>query len=439
MSNIKSIITKNTSDNKLNVLFEGWINIGHSYAIVNCFQLIHLFKNYNDKINFYVNEKEYYRKEWNDKKQLVYTQEYNNLLSNNNIFKPFNENDSDTKIDIIYRITYPYDITLKEWNRNIPVCVFYTSEFSKLDTNYFSIGVPPNTQLDDNYIKMYLEHFKNISFTSPSVWSAIGIEKYLTEDKKTNNNLVISHGVDTTLFYKEGETVRNSVRKHYNINDNDILLINIGAMTKNKGIMYILQMMNILVNRLNKKYFKLLLKGTSDLYQTKLFLESYFEELQSNNIMTKDEMNYLLTNNIIFTEKTLNFKQIRMLYNAADLYISPYIAEGFNLCCLEALSCGLNVLVPRTGSTKEYIENIYINGGSHNIYYVNSRVTTTPDELKINHIEGDAILSVLLNFEHQYREPVDQTQMFNYIQSNYSWNNISHQLYNYLFKLSNKS
>lgn len=439
MSNIKSIITKNTSDNKLNVLFEGWINIGHSYAIVNCFQLIHLFKNYNDKINFYVNEKEYYRKEWNDKKQLVYTQEYNNLLSNNNIFKPFNENDSDTKIDIIYRITYPYDITLKEWNRNIPVCVFYTSEFSKLDTNYFSIGVPPNTQLDDNYIKMYLEHFKNISFTSPSVWSAIGIEKYLTEDKKINNNLVISHGVDTTLFYKEGETVRNSVRKHYNINDNDILLINIGAMTKNKGIMYILQMMNILVNRLNKKYFKLLLKGTSDLYQTKLFLESYFEELQSNNIMTKDEMNYLLTNNIIFTEKTLNFKQIRMLYNAADLYISPYIAEGFNLCCLEALSCGLNVLVPRTGSTKEYIENIYINGGSNNIYYVNSRVTTTPDELKINHIEGDAILSVLLNFEHQYREPVDQTQMFNYIQSNYSWNNISHQLYNYLFKLSNKS
>ena len=54
MSNIKSIITKNTSDNKLNVLFEGWINIGHSYAIVNCFQLIHLFKNYNDKINFFI-------------------------------------------------------------------------------------------------------------------------------------------------------------------------------------------------------------------------------------------------------------------------------------------------------------------------------------------------------------------------------------------------
>ena len=356
----------------------------------------------------------------------------------------FYENDNDTKIDVIYRITYPYDITLREWNRDIPVCVFYTSEFSKLDPNYFLIGAPPNGEVNDNYIKMYLQHFKNISFTSPSVWSSIGMEKYLTDDKKVNNNVIISHGVDTTLFYKEKESVRDSVRKHYNIADNEILLLNMGAMTKNKGIMYILQVLNILVNRLKKTHYKLLLKGTSDLYQTKLFLESYFEELQTGNIITKDEMNSLLTNNIIFTEKTLNFKQIRMLYNAADLYISPYIAEGFNLCCLEALACGLNVLVPRTGSTKEYIQDIYANGGQENIYYVNSDIIKTPDELNINHIDGDNLLSVLLHFERNFRKHLDrpeqrpdQTEMFQYIENNYSWNNISHQLYNYLVQLSN--
>lgn len=428
--------TNMQNDRKLNVLFEGWINIGHSYAIVNCFQLIHLYKNYKDKINFYVREREYYRKEWNDKRTLVYTPEYNKLLSDSDIFKPFDENDKSVKIDVIYRITYPYDITLKEWNRNIPVCVFYTSEFSKLDTNYFSIGVPPNTKLDDNYIKIYLEHFQNISFTSPSVWSSIGMNKYLTQQKIENNNVIISHGIDPTLFYKESESVRQSVRKLYNIGENDIMLINIGAMTKNKGIMYILQIMNILVNRLNKKHFKLLLKGTSDLYQTKQFLESYFEELQASNVITKDEMNYLLTNNIIFTEKTLNFKQIRMLYNAADLYISPYIAEGFNMCCLEALACGLNVLVPRTGSTKEYMEDIYNNGGQNNIYYVNSEVMTTPDNLKINNIDGDYILSTLINFEKTYKKSVDQTEMLDYIRTNYSWDNISHQLYKYLETLS---
>jgi glycosyltransferase involved in cell wall biosynthesis len=125
-----------------------------------------------------------------------------------------------------------------------------------------------------------------------------------------------------------------------------------------------------------------------------------------------------------------------MLYNAADLYISPYIAEGFNMCCLEALACGLNVLVPKTGSTKEYMEDIYNNGGQNNIYYVNSEVMTTPDNLKINNIDGDYILSTLINFEKTYKKSVDQTEMFNHIQSNYSWDNISHQLYKYLETLS---
>ena len=64
MSGITS--TTGTGERKLNILFEGWINIGHSYAIVNCFQLIHLYKNYKDKANFYVREREYYRKEWNE-------------------------------------------------------------------------------------------------------------------------------------------------------------------------------------------------------------------------------------------------------------------------------------------------------------------------------------------------------------------------------------
>ena len=124
--------------------------------------------------------------------------------------------------------------------------------------------------------------------------SYLNIEPPYQNNYESDRNKIISHGVDTTLFYKETTNIRNTVRKHYNINDTDILLMNIGAMTKNKGIMYILQIMNILVNKLNKKHFKLLLKGTSDLYQTKLFLESYFEELQTSNIITKQEMTYLL-------------------------------------------------------------------------------------------------------------------------------------------------
>lgn len=422
---------------KFNILFEGWINIAHSYAIVNCFQLIHLFKNYSDKINFYVTEKEYYRQEWNSKKKLVYTQEYNDLLSNAEIFKPFNhEKDTDIKIDMIYRITYPYDITLMEWNKDIPICVFYTSEFSKLDTNYFKVGVSPGSTISNEYIKTFLEHFKNLSFTSPSVWSSKGMIDYIGDN--TDRNPIISHGVDTTLFYKESDEIRKSVRAHYNIKDDEILLINTGAMTKNKGILYILQVINILVNRLNKKHFKLLLKGTTDLYQAKEFLESYFVELQGGNVISKVEMNNLLTNHIIFTEKTLSFKQMRYLYNACDMYISPYIAEGFNLCCLEALACGTNVLVPMTGSTEQYMNDIYNNGGKDNIYYIKSNVGVMEDGLNVNNIDGDDLISVMIRFEKDIlnkKKNNNMEQMLKYIESDYSWNKISHQLYEHFCKL----
>ncbi|KAJ3024471.1 hypothetical protein HDV00_000914 [Rhizophlyctis rosea] len=42
------------------------------------------------------------------------------------------------------------------------------------------------------------------------------------------------------------------------------------------------------------------------------------------------------------------------LYNAADCYISPYTAEGFNLPVLEALACGIPVVVTKGGPTDDF-------------------------------------------------------------------------------------
>ena len=131
---------------KIRVLFRSWIQIAHSYAIVNCFQLIHLYKLYSDKIEFYVEEMPYFRQEWNNSKKLVYNEEYNNIIKN---FKKW----SGETVDLIYSITYPYNITVDKINNKvIPKCVFYTSEFATLDKNYFSCD---KQLIDDNFIKQY--------------------------------------------------------------------------------------------------------------------------------------------------------------------------------------------------------------------------------------------------------------------------------------------
>ena len=50
-----------------------------------------------------------------------------------------------------------------------------------------------------------------------------------------------------------------------------------------------------------------------------------------------------ITSKLIYVGDTLSFVQLAKLYQAADAYVSPYLAEGFNLPVLEAAACGLPV------------------------------------------------------------------------------------------------
>lgn len=416
------------STQKLKVLFKGWINIPHSYAVVNCFQLIHLYKNYNTKLDIYVEEMQYFQNHWNNCKKLVYNEEYNNILKN---LKSWNGED----VDVVYSITYPYNITphYNKDGKKVPKCVFYTSEFSQLDLHYFSCDNKTFGKNED-VVEHLLEN-PQIYFTSPSVWSSRGIYKYGVTQ---NRNYIITHGVDSNIFNLHTDNkVRKSIRNFYNIKDTDILLMNIGAMTQNKGIVLILEALNRLVNRLGYSQFKLLLKGTGDLYTSKSFLDIYFNKLQAENTIKPEEMDNLLKNHIIFSDKTVTYQRINDMFNAADMYISPYLAEGFNLVALECISAGLPVLIPETGSTKEFIEDIYRNGGNDYIYYVKSQVGEFQGGLRQNIINVDDIVDTIVKkipdinyFKDNRNDSHDIVKQF--LQENYSWDAVSNMLYQYL-------
>lgn len=414
--------------NKIKILFKGWINVPHSYACVNCFQLVHLYKNYNHLLDIYVEEADYFRKEWNDVKTLVYTKEYNEILKK---LKNYNGEE----IDIVYNITYPYDITpIVLNNKVIPKCVFYTSEFAKIDNSYFSINKMGFATNQD--IVNHINKENKLYFTSPSKWSSLGLKHFGYPDEK---NRIITHGVDSTIIKKnENNDQRNSIRNFYKIKDDEILLLNIGAMTQNKGIIEIILAMNILVNKMKNIKFKLLLKGTGDLYKSRHFLELYFENLLKANQITKEEKDNLLNNHIIFLEKTFSFERINDLYNASDLYILPYLAEGFGLVPLECLASGTSVLVPKTGSTKEYIEDIYKNGGKEFINYVESQVIQLQNGFQQNQINVNDIVQTLINFQNKYNnkeyknKEIEYRIMKEYIEKNYSWNKVSELLYDYI-------
>lgn len=438
----------------LRILFRGWFEIPHSYSMVNCFQIVHLYKNYGDKITFYIEEMPYFRETWNNARKLVYNETYNEIIRS---FKKW----SGEPVDLVYSITYPYDIRLDVYNNGsvdsndsmdlkvpVPKCVFYTSEFATLETHYFNpnIGNGISNQLTDQFIKEYVANNPKLYMTSPSVWSSLGMEKYKLPSEK---NRIITHGVDPEVFVYNNRS-RRSIREFYKIADTDILMLNIGAMTKNKGMLLILYLLHIFVNQLGKTHYRLLLKGTGDLYESKRFLEIYFEELQTGNVMTRDDMNRLLRDHIIFTDKTLSYAKINDLFNAADLYLSPYLAEGFNLTSLEALSSGLPVVIPRTGSTREYVNDIYSNGGDKHIYYLDSEVIDT-NGMKQNVISMDVFVKTVLERESSVRDLQrlrdtgallnypKYVQLRKYIEREYSWDRVSDLLYDYFLYIKNKN
>jgi len=151
-------------------------------------------------------------------------------------------------------------------------------------------------------------------------------------------------------------------------------------------------------------------------------------------------MNVLLQENIIFTDKTLSYEKINDLFNAADLYFSPYFAEGFNLTSLEALSAGLPVVIPETGSTKEYIRNIYDNGGSEHVLYIPSKVVEDDRGFKQNNIDFKNLLDVFLENEIKIRDLQKQRSesgvdsykaMKDYISREYSWKKVAELMFGY--------
>jgi glycosyltransferase involved in cell wall biosynthesis len=373
--------------------------------------MIHLYKNYKDRLHIYKQEADYYNPMWNQFNNFdqLYPKEYLDMYYQ---IEEYNHEYDKDKIDIIYNITYPYNISITK----VPKIVFFTSEFSKLTKSYF------NEQLEN------IED-TNMFFITPSAWSNKGINTEIENRRFKVKTRTITHGVDCNIFKRKDSHEISKARKKYNISEDDILLGNFGSMTENKGMHHILLTLKILVIDKNMTQFKLLLKGTKDLYTSKEFLNLYLQRLSIPESLSR---------NIIFMDNTLSANGMALLYNCLDLYFSPYIAEGFNLGPLESLACGTRALLPITGSTVEYsrlIQDSAHNSEDQLILYVPSVVREAPGQLQMNVIDIYDIVNVIIKYTDTISRPINNITMMNMrniIRKNLSWDYVSDRLYDYI-------
>ncbi len=366
---------------------EGWRKINHSYAIVNQKQLIEL-----SKLPIYLRHKDidFATKDWNElENSNGFSQEENNILDN--IKKPLNNE----VFDITLRISFPYNF---EKNTSKKLFIFGTSEYQNIDGHYIN-GDPKRENLRNN-----------LFIITSSNWSKKGFVKAGFDSSKVK---VVPCGVDCNTFKNIDDDRKNKIRDKLGINHDDFVILNIGSMTENKGIDYLLVAFFILKQKYNN--LKLILKDQSNLFKinASLYLNKMKDSKYSSLLNDKN------IKDVIVISKNLTVSDLNNLYNIADCYTSPYRAEGFNLTPLEAASSGTPIIVTRGGSTDDYFDDcLGLQIESKQIHNKNKTMLEPSLESLI-----DSILKIKMN-----KIRLDKKKVQEYILKNYSWKKVTSQI-----------
>jgi len=240
--------------------------------------------------------------------------------------------DDNDNFDITYRISFPYNLSASSSKR---LFVFGTSETGNVDGMF--VGAHPNVE----------GLSENITIITPSHWSRQG---FIQSGFREETIKVVSLGVDPLTFFQVDNDLRTLYRELFGIKPNDFVLLSVGALTGNKGIDSLLRAFLILKQA--KPELKLIFKRPGNLYDYEL--QHYLNEIKE--IPGLADLANKYRDDIIEISDNFDFDGMRALYNACDAYVSSYRAEGFNLPPLEAVACGLPILVTQGGSTDDYFD-----------------------------------------------------------------------------------
>jgi len=377
----------------LKVCIEGWRGINHSYSIVNERQIIEL-----SKLNLILKHKDvpYYNSNWNRK---INSNGFNEL--DNKIIQSVKKPLDNEIFDVVYRISFPFNFA-KSNSKNL--FIFGTSEYQNIN------------DLCVNFDLKNINNDDQVNIVTPSNWSKTGFLNAGIDDKKIT---VIPHGIDEKIFFPLSKIQKKLFRDKLKIKKDDFLISSIGAMTKNKGIEYLI----IAYCILKKKYknLKLVLKDQNNLYNR--------TSLDCINRVKKTKYSNLVNNNclkdILLISTNLNVNSLNQLYNSSNCYVSSYMAEGFNLTPLEASACGTPIVITKGGSTDDYFNKKLG-------LQIESKLLKVKDK---NMLEPN-VDSIVASIEKIITKP-DQyggESASRYITDNFSWNKIVHKLYKLLIR-----
>ena len=305
------------------VCIEGWRGINHSIAMVNQHQLLALLD--QPGLQVWHRDLPYYLPHWT-RQQMTAGFSAQEQARIDAVPEP----PVATHPDCLLRVSSPFHTVVDPAQRTL---TFMVTEVG-LEPGCFMapIGDLAALTCDGNRV------------VTPTNWSRDRLVDYgLPHDRV----LVVPHGFKADVFQPLPPEQRRQARQALGVADDEILFLNVGVATWNKG----LDLLITAYAQLRRRYprVRLLLKDHKSMYG--VGVERTLADVAKKHPGLVDEA-MLASVSVVST--SLDQGQMRALYAVADAYVSPYRAEGFNLPALEAMACGTPVIVTEGGATEDF-------------------------------------------------------------------------------------
>ncbi len=309
----------------LKILVEGWRDIGHSYALVNQYQLAELARRPGVELRH--RDARYFLRKWSPLSGLL-------PPAVEAAVRAIPAPEPGWRADVGLRLTVPPD--LKAVAGAERTFVFTTSEWGTLPAGVLKVmGVRSFGEA---------HAASPATLITPSKWSRQGL---IRSGGDAGRIRVVPHGVDTDSYRPLDAQARAAARARLGWQD-DFVFLNVGAMTENKGVPQLLRAFARVRQRVPAA--RLVLKGSDAVFDSRRFLR----EALLNSL--GDAERESVAARVNYYGQPLGCETMARLYQGADAYVSPYLAEGFNLPVLEAIACGLPVLCTAGGPTDDFVE-----------------------------------------------------------------------------------
>jgi glycosyltransferase involved in cell wall biosynthesis len=303
----------------VSIVIQGWRFIPHSYSIINQFQCLEMLKQPN--VQIFHEDMPFYGENWQSVHDLF---DRDTELALQAIQKP----SWNRLIDSVLRITYPYNLEPSSAQQTY---IFATAQVGAVTASMLASG----SSLKEAH------NNSDSTIITPSNWSKSGL---IHSGADPDRVIVIPHGVDLSIYKPLSDFERNKLRLEFGW-EGFVFLNVCSAMSQNKGIYLLLKAFASVIDKFPDA--KLVLKGLDSLYISEELLVKNLEEL------TYSEAEKIMQG-LIYIGESMPFSKVSQLYQAADFYVSPYLAEGFNLPVLEAIACGLPVICTKGGPTDDF-------------------------------------------------------------------------------------